>query len=256
LAILFKPDFAVSNVTLPASATFRENGVFERRIFGLNNSASPKAAVKSHNKKKNFMKKLVLSLVVLVALSIKGFSQTTPANQSAGQGIWSKFEFGIKAGGNYSNFTNANFATDPLPGFNAGLTVAYKITDNFLVSEEFLYSLQGAKVKAGSFASQDIKLSYAAIPILLKYRTNSGFFVEGGGQAGFKVKEDIGGLTDLKFAKKVDFGAIGGLGYQSKMGLGIDARYFYGVQKVSETPSAVLGDFKNNSIQASIFYVF
>ncbi len=139
------------------------------------------------------MKKLVLSLIVLVALSIKGFSQTTPAqtapeSQSSDQSIWKKFEFGIKGGGNYSNFTNANFATDPLPGFNAGLTVAYKITDNFLVQEEFLYSLQGAKVKAGSFSGQDIKLSYAAVPILFKYRTNSGFFVEAGGQAGFKVR--------------------------------------------------------------------
>lgn len=199
-------------------------------------------------------------LVVLVLVSAKGFSQTTnkttPENESFGQKLMKKLEFGITAGGNYSNFTNANFATDPLPGFHAGLTVSYKFTDNFLVQEEFLYSLQGAKVKDGTLAGQEIKLSYASVPILFKYRTNSGFFVEAGGQAGFKVKEDVGGLTDTKFAKKIDFGAVGGLGYQSKMGLGIDARYIYGIQKVSETPSPVLGDFKNNSIQASIFYVF
>ncbi|GAA4308136.1 hypothetical protein GCM10023149_01900 [Mucilaginibacter gynuensis] len=60
----------------------------------------------------------------------------------------------------------------------------------------------------------------------------------------------------MKFSKKVDFGAVGGIGYQSKIGLGIDARYYYGIQKVSETPSASLGDFKNNTIQASIFYIF
>ncbi|GAA4327116.1 hypothetical protein GCM10023149_30340 [Mucilaginibacter gynuensis] len=168
----------------------------------------------------------------------------------------SKLEFGIKAGGNYSNFTSANFTTDPLPGFNAGFIVAYKFTDNFLVQEEFLYSLQGAKVKSGELGMQDIKLSYASVPILFKYRTNSGFYLAAGGQAGFKIKENVGGKTDLKFAKKVDFGAVGGIGYQSKIGLGIDARYYYGVQKVSETPSASLGDFKNNSIQASIFYIF
>lgn len=202
------------------------------------------------------MKKLVLCSLVLVAVSTNCFSQATPANQSFGHKLMSKFEFGIKAGGNYSDFTNANFSTDPLPGFNAGLTVAYKITNNFLVQEEFLYSLQGAKAKTGTFAGQDIKLSYAAIPILLKYRTNSGFFVEAGGQAGFKVKEDIGGITDAKFARKVDYGAVCGVGFKSKMGLGIEARYFYGVQKVSETPSAELGDSKNNSIQAGIIYVF
>lgn len=202
------------------------------------------------------MKKLVWMLVAFALVSTKGFSQATSGNQSLGKKIMSKLEFGLKAGGNYSNFTDANFTTDPLPGFHAGFTVAYKITDNFLVSEEFLYSLQGAKVKEGTFAGQDIKLSYAAVPILLKYRTNSGFYVEAGGQAGFKVKEDIGGVTDAKFAKKIDFGAVCGVGFQSKMGLGIAARYVYGVQKVAETPSPVLGDFKNNSIQASILYVF
>ena len=153
------------------------------------------------------MKKLVLSLIVLAAVSTKGFSQTTPAqttpgNQNFTQKIMSKLEFGLTAGGNYSNFTNANFATDPLHGFHAGITVSYKITNNFLISEEFLYSLEGAKDKAGPFANQDIKLSYAAVPILLKYRANSGFYVEAGAQTGIKVKEDIGGVTNAQFAKK------------------------------------------------------
>lgn len=207
------------------------------------------------------MKKLILAILVL-AYSTAAFSQTTTstATSSDNQGffkkIGSRLELGITAGGNYSNFTNANFTTDPLPGFHAGLSVSYKITDNFLVSEEFLYSLQGAKVKTGPFGGEDIKLSYASVPILFKYRTNSGFYVEAGPQASFKVKEDIGGITDAKFAKKIDFGVAGGLGYQSKMGLGIGARYVNGLQKVQEVPSLLLGDFKNNSIQASIFYVF
>src|SRR5437879_252914 len=125
--------------------------------------------MKNKLNKKESMKKLLLMLVVLVLVSAKGFSQTatktTSENESFCKKLMSKLEFGITAGGNYSNFTNANFATDPLPGFHAGLTVSYKFTDNFLVSEEFLYSLQGAKVKEGSFAGQDIKLSYASVPI-------------------------------------------------------------------------------------------
>lgn len=202
------------------------------------------------------MKKLVLVLVVLATVATKGFSQTNPENQSFGKKILNKLEFGITAGGNYSNFSNANFSSDPLAGFHAGLTVAYKFSENFLVQEEFLYSQQGAKIKSGSLAGQDIKLSYASVPILFKYRTNSGFYAEAGPQASFKVKEDLGGITDAKFAKKIDFAVAGGLGYQSKMGLGIGARYVYGLQKVQETPSPILGDFKNNSVQASIFYKF
>ncbi|MES2064614.1 MAG: porin family protein [Bacteroidota bacterium] len=202
------------------------------------------------------MKKLGLMFVVLTAIVNKGFSQTAPGNQSFGKKLLSRMEFGLTAGGNASNFTSANFPTDPLPGFQAGLTVAYKFTDNFMVHEEFLYAMQGAKVKGGVLGTQDIKLSYASVPILLKYRTNSGLFVEAGPQASFKIKEDIGGITDTKFFKKIDFGIVGGIGYKSSIGLGIDARYVYGLQKVQENPSVTLGDFKNNSIQASIFYVF
>lgn len=202
------------------------------------------------------MKKLVFLFVIVLTVSTKGFSQTNPKNQSFSQKLLSKLEFGITAGGNYSNFTGANFSTEALPGFHAGLTVAYKFSDHFLVQEEFLYSLQGAKVKGGILGTQDVKLSYASIPILFKYRTNSGFYLEAGPQASYKIQEDLGGITDAKFAKKIDFGMAGGLGYQSKMGLGIGARYIYGLQKVQEHPSAALGDFKNNSIQASIFYRF
>jgi len=73
------------------------------------------------------MKKLVLILICFVLVSAKGFSQS----------FFKRFEFGLKAGANYSNFTNANFPTDPLVGFHAGATVAFKITDNFLVQDPF-----------------------------------------------------------------------------------------------------------------------
>ncbi|SDD41001.1 Opacity protein [Mucilaginibacter pineti] len=189
------------------------------------------------------MKKLILIALVLVS------------TQSFSQSLLQKFEFGLKGGVNVSNFTNANFPTDPLIGFNAGATVAFKFTDNFMVQEDFLFSTGGAKIKGGKLGTQDLKLSYFSVPIVLKYRTNSGFYAEAGAQAAFKVKEDVGGLTDIKFAKKYDVGAVGGIGYQSKIGLGIGARYVYGIQKVFDS-NTLVNDFKNNTIQANIFYVF
>src|SRR5476651_217410 len=107
------------------------------------------------------MKKLTLLCLVLV--SAKGFSQS----------IFSRLEFGLKAGANYSNFTNADFPTDPLIGFHGGATVAFKFTNNFMVQEEFLFSTQGAKIKGGTLGEQDLKLYYMSVPLLLKYRTNS-----------------------------------------------------------------------------------
>ena len=195
------------------------------------------------------MKKLMLILLVLVAS--KGFSQSFTQN------IFKRLEFGIKAGTNVTNFTNANFPTDPLIGFNAGATIAYKITNNFMVQEEFLFSTQGAKVKGGTLGDQDLKLYYMSVPFLLKYRTNGGFYLEAGTQIGIKVKEDISGINTGNFAKKLDLGAAGGIGYQSKIGLGIGARYIYGISKVADVNlSNITNDFKNNTIQANIFYVF
>lgn len=201
------------------------------------------------------MKKLILAVLVLVSTTC--FAQTSPENQSFGKKIMSRLEFGIKAGANASNFNKFNLPTDPLIGFHAGLSVAYKFNEHLMVQEDFLYSMQGAKLKGGILGTQDLKLSYVQVPILLKYRTTSGFYVEAGAQTGILIKEDVVGYTgDQKFAKKIDASAVGGIGFQSKMGLGIGARYAYGFTKVSDTPSAALGDFTNSTIQASLFYIF
>jgi len=187
----------------------------------------------------------------LVLIATKGFSQSFMS------GIAKKLEFGLKAGVNASNFTNASFPTDPLIGFHGGATLAFKITNNFLIQEDFLFSMQGAKIKGGSLDVQDLKLYYVSIPILLKYRTNAGFFIEAGAQTGMKVKEDVAGETNGDVFKKLDVAVVGGIGYQSKIGLGIGARYVYGLSKVGDFKTTGFNnDFKNNTIQASVFYVF
>ena len=187
--------------------------------------------------------------ICLVLVSTKGFSQG---------GFFKRFEFGLKAGVNYSNFTDASFPTDPLVGFHGGGTVAFKITKNFLIQEEFLFSTQGATIKKGStLEEQDLKLNYISVPVLLKYRSKIGLYVEAGPQVGMLASEEVKGLSVDEFAKKLDLAGVGGIGFQSKIGLGIGVRYVYGVSKVSDfDASNVKNDFKNNNIQASIFYVF
>jgi hypothetical protein len=196
-----------------------------------------------------------ICFICLVLLSAKAYAQDS--NKSFAQGILQRIDFGIKAGANYSNFTNASFATDPLIGFHAGASVAFNITKNFSIQEDFLFSTEGAKNKSNEFGKADFKLYYISVPILLRYKTNAGFYVEAGTQVGMKAKEDIAGLTANEFAKKIDFAAVGGIGYQSKIGLGIGARYIYGLSKIGNfDPSNIRNDFKNNNVQVSIFYVF
>ena len=179
-------------------------------------------------------------------------------SQGLVSGVMKRLEFGIKAGAGYSDFVNANFATDPLMGYHFGATIGFKLNDRLSVQEDILYSLQGATAKSDLLGKEDIKLHYMTIPILLRYKTRSGFYVEGGAQAAMLIKEDVPGLTgDQKFARKVDAGAVGGIGFQSKMGLGVGVRYIYGFTKIGDTNNPLVKpDFTTSTAQASIFYTF
>lgn len=196
------------------------------------------------------MKKLLFAALMLT--SAGAFSQGLVP------GLMKKLEFGIKAGAGYSDFVNANFATDPLVGYHFGGTIGFKLNDRFSIQEDILYSLQGAKTKSDIFGKKEIKLHYMTIPILLRYKTRSGFYVEGGAQAAMLIKEDVPGLSaDQKFAKKVDAGAVGGIGFHSKMGLGIGVRYVYGFTKIGDTSNPIIKpDFTTSTAQASVFYTF
>lgn len=200
--------------------------------------------------------KIIKNLLIVSVLLISGncFSQSF-----FGQ-ILERLHFGVKAGANYSNFTNANFNTEGLVGFHAGGIVGFEISDSFSIEEEFLFSQQGAKLKGGLLDGKDIKLSYVTVPILLKYKTPFGLFVEAGPQVGMLVDKDIKALgvsSKSDFAEQIDGGVVGGIGYQFKNGLGISARYYMSFTDVTKsTTPGINTDFQNNTAQASLFFIF
>ncbi len=186
-------------------------------------------------------------LICLVLMSTQCFSQ----------GLLKRLQFGVKAGANYSNYTNASFSTDALVGFHAGAIVGFKITSKLSIQEEFLFSSQGAKVKGNLFGNENVKVNYITVPFLIKYRTLPGIYIEAGPQVGMRANEDVSGMQAGDFAKKLDLSAVAGIGYQSKIGLGIGARYVAGLSKVGDfTTSNISPDFRNSVIQASVFYIF
>ena len=166
------------------------------------------------------------------------------------------FQVGIKAGVNISNFTGGNFNTienNTLVGFHAGGLLRFKF-GGLALQPEVLFSTQGAKLKDAS-SEQDYKISYVNIPVMVQYETEGGFYVEAGPQVGFKVSEDVPNSTIEDFAKSTDFSIAAGLGYHSKMGLGIGGRYTIGISKVGDFDAGAIDpDFKNGVIQVSIFY--
>lgn len=195
------------------------------------------------------MKKLIIICFVLV--STQSFSQGFMS------GIMSRLSFGLKAGANYSNYSNADFQTDALIGFHAGALVDFKITKNLFIQEEFLFSSQGAKVKGDIFGKDDVKVNYITVPILLKFRTNSGIYIEAGPQVGMLASVNVDKTKFKDFANKLDLAAAAGIGYQSRSGFGIGVRYVAGLSKVGDFQlSNVKTDFQTSVIQASIFYIF
>ena len=191
------------------------------------------------------MKNLFLLCIVLVSSSV--FSQS----------LFDRLHFGIKAGRNYSDFANANFDTEGLPGFHAGAIIAFDINEKWSVQEDFLFSTQGAKIKGGISDGKDLKLSYVTVPIVLKYKTSFGLYFEAGPQVGILVSEDFKEITNNDFAEKIDAGMVGGIGYQFPNGLGIGARYYYGLTDISKIKSTTINtDFQNNMSQVSLFYIF
>lgn len=185
------------------------------------------------------------------------FASTQSFSQSFTQSIFQRLSFGLKAGGNYSNYANADFKTESIAGFHAGAIVNFRLFKGLSIQEEFLFSTQGAKVKDNLFGKENVKVSYINVPFLLKYRSNLGIYIEAGPQVGMRASENISNMQIGEFAKKLDLSAVGGIGFQSQSGFGFGARYIAGLSKVGDFQlSTAKPDFKNSVIQASIFYIF
>ncbi|CAG5067855.1 hypothetical protein DYBT9623_00582 [Dyadobacter sp. CECT 9623] len=185
------------------------------------------------------MKKLLFVAVLLVSVQ-SAFAQS--------------FSIGPKAGLNISNYTGGNIESDALVGYHLGGIINYGFGKVFSIQPEVLFSTQGAKVDNNG-ARSDFKISYVNVPVMLKFKTNGGFYVEFGPQAGFRTSSDVPDQTINNFAKNLDLSAAAGIGYQSPIGLGLGVRYIAGLSKVGNFSGQNIDpDFKNSVIQASIFW--
>ncbi|WP_031529115.1 porin family protein [Dyadobacter crusticola] len=185
------------------------------------------------------MKKLLFAAVLFLSVQ-SAFAQS--------------FSIGPKAGLNISNYTGGDIQSDALVGYHLGGIINYGFGNVFSIQPEVLFSTQGAKVDRNGSRS-DFKISYVTVPVMLKFKTNGGFYVEFGPQAGFRTSSNIPDQTINNFAKNLDLAAAGGIGYQSPIGLGVGVRYVAGLSKVGNfTGQNINPDFKNSVIQASLFW--
>ena len=174
-----------------------------------------------------------------------------------------QYQLGLKGGVNISNFTGGNFTNisqKALLGIHAGGYIGFGIGHNLWIQPELLISSQGATLSQGvPPRDTTYKMTYLAVPLMLKYHADGGFFFEAGPQFGFKMSENNPSDQSISsFAKGLDLAVAAGLGYQGKSGLGIYGRYVAGISKVgdfsSNNASQLNPNFKNGTIQFGIMY--
>jgi hypothetical protein len=163
---------------------------------------------------------------------------------------------GFKGGLNIAHLNNNNNNEwGSRVGFNAGILAHIHLDPNLAVQPELVYSSQGTKYTPNN-REHNLRLDYVNIPVLLQYMFSNGFRLETGPQLGFlvNVKERPNGaepnFTSDDF-KAVDFAWSAGLGYVSASGLGIDARYNFGLSNINDAGTNVL---HNSVFQVGLFY--
>lgn len=193
------------------------------------------------------MKKLVSIISLLVAIT--WFSSAS----------FAQISLGLKGGLNVSNLSGVdanNFKSNALVGFHAGGYATFNLGRNFAIQPELVYSTQGAKIENAT-DEENLKLNYFNIPLMVKFLTNKGFYVEAGPQFGFQVGElDFDNLQTS--VENSDFAACFGLGFQpTKSAIGIGARYNIGLGSAgSIDPGQAVDDieYKNGVFQLSLYW--
>jgi hypothetical protein len=166
---------------------------------------------------------------------------------------------GLKAGLNVSHLQGGDNALNGSKlGLNAGILGHLHINNTFAVQPEIMYSSQGAKYTNVDGVEHELSLNYINIPLNLQYMFNNGFRLQTGPQVGFLVgvKDKENGSSTNFFSsddfKSVDFSWTAGLGYVSTSGLGVDARYNFGISNINDFGNIV----RHNSVfQVGLFYM-
>ncbi len=184
--------------------------------------------------------------IVMAAMAIAYCTLNVNAQQTS---------IGFKAGVNIATLgTNLSPKPSALIGLHAGLLAHIHVADKFAVQPEVVYSMQGAKEKSDN---SELRLGYLNVPVLLQYMFSNGLRLETGPQAGIllSAKEKDNNISfDRKDALNgFDFSWAAGVGYLSKMGLGADARFNFGLSNINKDNTSKV---RNNVAQIGLFYQF
>jgi len=220
------------------------------------------------------MKKLsLLTLVVAAGMSVyaqdQGMGMTSSPTLRTPMSTASRF--GIKGGVNLAtlNFNNypstQEFNTNNKTSFHVGVFANVPLGGMMRFQPELLYAGHGSKIDekfVGGSGSYEQDLNYIAVPLMFQYQSLGGFIVEAGPQVSYLVQAKQDGPGDLEVENeggydRFDIAGSAGIGYLSRVGLGINARYNFGLANILDEGQSKDGpEQKNRVISIGLSYHF
>ena len=193
--------------------------------------------------------------------------------------LLSMAQFGIKAGLNFANVTNASdINADHSTGFLAGIFLAPPSKGVISSRTELLYSRQGYNYKTGSNTGT-VNLDYIMLPQLMSINITKFFSIQAAAQIAFLINAKAVSSTDasssggsnpygaiMDYYSKFDYGFAAGIEVHPFKGLLIGARYNISLGNLYKDPSSYPPgtppsfipqvDVKNNVIQLFAGWIF
>ncbi|RYZ27861.1 MAG: PorT family protein [Chitinophagaceae bacterium] len=207
------------------------------------------------------MKKISLIALALCTSAAVFAQDTQPQLRTP---MEQKVRFGIRAGANLAKFrlTDFNGVNEPSvqtkTSMHAGLFMNAPLGGMFAIQPGVEYSGQGGKYKDGTDQGE-FDMHYINVPIMFQWKSAGGFLVETGPQAGILLRANFNDeeVEDETF-KTLDISWGAGLGYVSRIGLGVNARFNYGLTNILEGDNDTdnTPQLKNQVIQLGLVYHF
>ena len=180
------------------------------------------------------MKKIVLSLVAIVAVAVSVSAQS--------------FTLGIKAGALGTKIDGQDFQSGYKLSYQGGAFAEFDLLHKIGIQPELLFSqtssqtvsgpTSGATLASGLNANTAFTLSYLSIPILLRYNFAKFFTLNLGPQYGILIDKNASGSDNVQSAfKNGNFSMVGGLQLHVSS-LRVYTRYVVGLSNVNDVSSS------------------
>lgn len=219
--------------------------------------------MKTNQQSRQFKYVLVaLAVLAMISSSALSFAQCKTKSRCSKGSNW-----GVKGGLSFSNFYVDEIEDDTnlRTGFHAGIGGRVPVIGEFLaIQPEILYSNKG--INANFFADgrsvkHEFALNYIDVPVMASVKlfgvnfhagVYGSYLVKGKVRANDADGSALTGLDRSDF-RPFDVGYTGGVSF-NVAGMGVGARYNYGLREVAKTDFAqgALGNAKNSSLQVYV----